>query len=174
MALLDTSQTVLDGRMTRIHRVLRISTTIALLVCASCSDDGGFGGTTLRAESVSVAASAVARVCLELSTGGEEVAATQNDLRWDAGCLSLVDRCTVDPAIDKMLLTNQRGSNELRAIVISLTDIDPIPAGPLYCCDFRATAAAGCCAIEVAGASGSDPEGRALAVGTVDGEVCIE
>jgi hypothetical protein len=159
--------------MTRI-RLLRISTTISLLFCASCSEDDGFGGTTLRAESVSVAAGEVARVCLELSTGDEEVAATQNDLRWDTGCLSLVDDCVVDPAIDKMLLSNQRGPNELRAIIISLTDTDPIPAGRLYCCDLRATASSGCCTVEIFGGSASDLDGHLVNLHTSNGEVCIE
>ena len=38
-----------------------------------------------------------ARVCVGLSAGGEVVAATQNDLVWDANCASLVDKCEASP-----------------------------------------------------------------------------
>lgn len=149
---------------------------VALLVaCAACgSGDGSFGGVGLRGDSLTVAAGESAQFCVELTTGGQAVAATQNDLRWDPSCVSLIGRCAIEPATGKQLMTNQRGPGDLRAIVISLEDVNPIPAGPLYCCPLRAQVSGRCCPVEIAGASGSDPNGVALFMDVSDGQICVE
>lgn len=150
---------------------------LALLVLSSaCSEDGNgaFGGLFLQGDSVTVARADTARFCVALSTGGAAVAATQNDLRWDPSCLSLVDRCAIEPATGKDLLSNQRGPGDLRTIVISLEDTNPIPDGRLYCCSFRAGATTGCCPVDIVGTSASDPEGHLLTTGASNGEVCVQ
>lgn len=154
--------------------IIRSTVLVALLACAACDGNGGIGGVALQGESVTAGTGDVVQMCIDLSTGGQAIAATQNDLRWDSNCLSLVDRCVVNPAIGKELLSNQRAGNELRAIVISLSDTNPIPAGQLYCCSMRVSAASGCCAVEIFATSASDPEGQAVALGTSDGEICVE
>jgi hypothetical protein len=109
-----------------------------------------------------------------LDTGGQAVAATQNDLSWNPGCLTLVDSCAIEPGTGKQLLTNQRSPGDLRAIVISLQDVNPIRAGRLYCCSMRPVVNSGCCTVDLVGANASDPEGRALTTGASDGEVCVQ
>jgi hypothetical protein len=143
---------------------------------AACGEDGtgAFGDVTLRGDSVTVAAGETATFCVELSSAGATVAATENDLRWDPNCLTLVGRCAVEPTTGKELLSNQRTAAELRAIVISLSDTNAIPDGRLYCCSLRTEPTEGCCPVEIFSAAASDPEGRALAAGTSDGEVCAE
>lgn len=154
--------------------IIRIVAMLGLLVCAACEGGNGAGGVGLRGDSVTAENGDVVEICLELSTGGREIAATQNDLRWDARCLSLVDSCVIAPATGKQLLSNQRGDDGLRAIVISLSDTNPIPAGRLYCCSMRVTAASGCCPVEIVAVSASDPEGHIVAMDASDGEVCVE
>jgi hypothetical protein len=146
------------------------------LFMAACGGDGsgGFGGVTLRGETVTVSAGDLATFCIELDSAGQAVAATQNDLRWDPNCLSLVDRCAIEPATGKDLLSNQRGAGDLRTIVISLTDVNPIPDGRLYCCSFRPVAVNGCCTVGIDRANASDPDGRALTTSSSDGAVCVE
>jgi hypothetical protein len=151
----------------------RMAVTL-LLACAACSDDDSFGGAGLRGDSVAVAAGETVRLCVELRTGGELVAATQNDLRWDPSCVTLVGACAVEPATGKQLMSNQRAPGDLRTIVISLQDVNPIPAGRLYCCSMRPEVNSGCCPVHIVAAHGSDPAGRALSMSASDGEVCVQ
>lgn len=153
----------------------RVVPLVAVLF-AGCTDGGGggSGAPALRGQSVRVQAGATASVCISLSTGGVAVAATQNDLEWDPNCLALADRCTIEPATGKQLMSNQLGPGRLRAIAISLQDVNPIPDGTVYCCPFRPQRGGGCCAIGIAGPHGSDPQGLALTMSASDGEVCVE
>ena len=76
-----------------------------------------------------------ADVCVSLDTGGAAVAGTQNDLNWDGDCASLPgeDSCVVAGMHGKDLSAATRcGDFCLRAIVLSLTDVNPIPDGDLY------------------------------------------
>lgn len=58
--------------------------------------------------------------------------------------------------------------------MLSLTDIDPIPDGELYCCAFTAEAAAGsCCPVSVVAAGVADPQGNALVAEGNDAQVCV-
>lgn len=106
----------------------------------------------------------LAEVCVSLDSGGQEVAGTQNDLVWDGFCASLRE-CRVDPATGKDLHGRQQNTEDFRyrLLLLSLSDVDPIPDGGLYCCDFQIEADAGtCCAAEVVNAGASDPQGNAL------------
>ena len=49
------------------------------------------------------------------------------------------ESCRIEPATGKQLFARVLGSRDfaLRTVVLSLADVDPIPDGRLYCCDFR-------------------------------------
>jgi hypothetical protein len=144
----------------------------------ACDDGGSAGGfgVALRAERVTLAsADDTAQVCVSLDSGGDPVAGTQNDLVWHGECLTLFPGCAVNPATNKRLSTAIR-SNSVRALLLSLTDVNPIPDGVLYCCNFRPErlAPGECCPVRVSGAASSDPFGNALTTAEFDGAVCLE
>jgi hypothetical protein len=151
----------------------------AAVLCGGCDDSGpGGGGVELRIDRVLLNAplGRDAKVCVSMASHGNAVAGTQNDLLWDGECLMLVGPCAVNPATGKQLMTSMRG-NGLRAILLSLTDVDPVPDGELYCCTFRTvTFLSGdeCCPIQVSETHASDPAGNALPASGITGEVCAE
>jgi MYXO-CTERM domain-containing protein len=79
---------------------------------------------------------------------GAEVVGTQNDLSYDGARLSIErGECFINPAIgpdsalDKTLQDNVLvDPPRLRGIVVSLNNVDTIPAGLLYTCPFRVAA----------------------------------
>jgi hypothetical protein len=115
------------------------------------------------------------RVCVALNSAGDQVAATENRLVWDANCASLVDKCVASSAHGKQLMSNQPTTNQLKAIVISLQDTNPIPDGELYCCTFRLDLSRGgsCCAVGIQDMGASDPEGGALSTAGRGGQLCL-
>lgn len=121
----------------------------------------------------------VGDVCVVLDSGGASVAGTQNDLVWDGSCATLSDAsaCRINPDRDQQLfgafLAHQPDFT-YRALVLSLSDVAPIPDGELYCCAFQIEASPGdCCAISVTDAAASDPAGHALPVAAAGTEVCV-
>src|SRR5215831_14692206 len=92
-----------------------------------------------------------ADVCVTLESGGAQVAGTQNDLVWDRSCamLSNVSACRINPANGKQLFGDSahQPDSAYRALVLSLSDVSPIPDGELYCCAFQIEAPTdACCA----------------------------
>ena len=116
------------------------------------------------------------RVCVMLSSGGAQVAGTQNDLIWDGNCASLPDEssCFVAGSHGKQLSAATRcGDFCLRAIILSLNDVNPIPDGPLYCCNFQSESDAGkCCTITMTNTAASDPDGKAISASGSAGRIC--
>lgn len=118
-----------------------------------------------------------ATVCVALGTDGAEVAGTQNDLVWDGNCLTLPDAstCHATGTHSKQLQGKLLGNRDFtyRALILSLSDVDPIADGVLYCCDFiLETTTNECCTVDVTGAGASDSKGNAVVVLAIDGEVC--
>jgi hypothetical protein len=65
-------------------------------------------------------------ICVELATGGERVAGLQADLSWDESCVALGE-CRAAPEHGKSLFASQPRGATLRAMVLSLTNVEPIP-----------------------------------------------
>jgi len=110
-----------------------------------------------------------AEVCVALATDGEEVAGTQNDLVWDGTCATLPDAasCYAAGTHAKQLQGKLLDSRDFtyRGLILSLSDVDPIADGILYCCAFTVEAAPGtCCPLDVTGAGVSDSTGNAIPV----------
>jgi hypothetical protein len=137
-------------------------------------------GVTLQASSATVAQPGDrGDVCIALRSGGAQVAGTQNDLVWDGSCATLSDAhdCRANPDTNKELhgtLHPQGRDFTYRALVLSLSDVNPIPDGVLYCCAFRVEASPGeCCSIGVVNAGAADPKGSAIAASGVGSHVCV-
>jgi hypothetical protein len=134
---------------------------------------------TLTASTVrGVDPGSIATVCVSLGTGGTEVAGTQNDLVWDGSCLTLPDSsaCYASGSHSKQLQGKLLDNRDFayRALILSLSDVDPIDDGVLYCCDFIVEAASGaCCTVDLTGLGAADPQGNALGVAAAAGEVCV-
>jgi len=108
------------------------------------------------------------RICVALSTNGQEVAGTENRLVWDGSCATLSDdksSCYAAGSHGKQLSwTLPPGADfTMKALVLSLSDVDSIDDGFLYCCNFQGEAAAGsCCSITVVSPGASDSKGNAI------------
>ncbi len=107
-----------------------------------------------------------AQICIVMqTTGGEQVAGTQNDLTWDGNCAILANSsdCQVAGTHGKQLsgtLYPQGQDFSFRGLILSFSDTQPIPNGPLYCCNFIGEADPGqCCNITVMNTDASDSKG---------------
>lgn len=81
------------------------------------------------------------RLCVSMIGGASEVAGLQANLGWDDTCMTPTDArrlCRADPATGKNVQTALQGRGSLKAILISFSDVNPIPDGNLFCCDFTA------------------------------------
>jgi len=116
-----------------------------------------------------------ASVCLALDAGSESVAGVMNDLTWDSNCLTMVDRCVASPGLGKNLSVGPRGSSGMRAIILSMGDVNPITSNQLYCCTFRVElqSPGSCCSVNVVDAQSSSPRGEALNTFGRGGQVCL-
>lgn len=137
------------------------------------------GVVALQATSATVAhVGEAADLCVVLDSDGEQVAGTQNDLVWDGTCATLASGadCHIDPATGKSLFGDvERGSEfTYRALVLSLSDVDPIPDGQLYCCTFSVEATPGsCCSVAVVNTAVSDSRGSAVSSTGSTAQLCV-
>lgn len=106
-----------------------------------------------------------ATICVSLESDGQQVAGTQNDLVWDGNCLTL-EGCQSNGSHGKSLTCSDPRAGEgadvtLHCLALSIADVNPIPDGSLYCCDFISELSdAGSCDVQVVNVLGADPEGR--------------
>lgn len=105
-------------------------------------------------------------VCVSMIDGRNEVAGLQLNLVWDDSCVTPTDGrdlCRADPATGKNAQSALLGRGELKTILISFSDVEPIPDGPLLCCDFTAVGKEGKrCAIRATNVIGSTSTGVRL------------
>jgi hypothetical protein len=120
---------------------------------------------------------------------GVEVAGTQNDIGFMAGAAIQADQdgnpmCAVNPAINKNgtafsfqppgcdVGTSCTG---IRSLVLSLSNVNPIPDGSkLYDCAVATGAATGTFPLACSNEGASDPAGGALDTDCTDGEVVVQ
>ncbi|MBI1817593.1 MAG: VCBS repeat-containing protein [Deltaproteobacteria bacterium] len=125
---------------------------------------------------------AAAQIVVSLQRHGTEVTAVQNDIRFDTDAFVLsTDDCVVNPAtgknLRKNLVTDNLGRTSLRAIVLSFTNADVIPDGPLYTCTFtaRTTALGGVYPLIARAAVASAASGDSIPdLTTVDGAIIVD
>lgn len=106
-------------------------------------------------------------VCVWMTGGNNEVAGVQMDLSWDPACMEPATggnrpRCRSNPDTGKTVQSAPRGASTVRAIMLSFSDVDPIPDGELFCCQFRVTnnPPGGQCAVGFSNLIASTPTGQ--------------
>jgi hypothetical protein len=110
-----------------------------------------------------------------------QVAGVQMDFNWDADCLTANVRssggpqCRSNAATGKTVQSAMRGGSGLRAIMLSVADVNPIPDGELFCCEFTVDsfASAPQCPIRLSNVIGANPTGQRVAVSTREGVVYV-
>jgi hypothetical protein len=103
------------------------------------------------------------QLCLSLLPGGGEVAGMQVDFTWDPACMAPAGAaavCRANPDTGKTTYV-RASEGMLRAIFFSISDVDPIPPGELFCCDFRAVAQS-CCSLRLSSVISSSPSGTQM------------
>jgi hypothetical protein len=149
---------------------------------------GAAGPVTITVGNTIGAPGATVSFDVSLDSAGQSVAGAQNDIAYDpltpiAETLSGDPDCTVNPATGKDLFlsflpagcTYGIDCTSIRAIVISLVDVDPIPDGALYSCKVKIDAAApgGLHPLDNSNADSSDPGANELTTDAVDGVVSV-
>ena len=154
----------------------------AMFLLVTALSASAVAAVTVSVGDVSGTPGSVVAVPVSVDPGDATVAGAQNDLGYDPAVLTLELRngrpdCTLNPAIEKILTgTVLADGASLRLIVFALTDVDPIPAGVLYTCNFRIAplAAPGSSAVTISRITVSDPMGHALPdVAGQDGSVTV-
>lgn len=133
------------------------------------------GGPTMSLSSPVVSGgNQVARVCVHLDSAGEEIAGIQNDIVWDPSCATPIDNSCSLLARHTTLSTALLGSSKMTAFVFAFNNVDPLPDGNLYCCEFVVQDVEGdaCCPLRLEGTRGSTPDGKFVALGAMNGEIC--
>jgi hypothetical protein len=162
-------------------RLARFQSVVALVLFIACSP------LTTHAITVGVLAPSgdpggSVEVQVYLSGGSGLVAGVQTDMVWDPSCLSAVSasgnaaECSSNPAIPKNLSTNIRSGSTLRAVFLSVSDVEPIAQDTwLFSCLFNIDAAttATQCPVNLVNAILSDSKGGRLPVTAVNGVVQI-
>lgn len=152
---------------------------LVILMLSAIWTRSAAGVVALQATSATVAhVGETADLCVVLDSGGAQVAGTQNDLVWDGVCATLASAadCRANPAIGKTLHgdLDSAGDFTYRALVLSLSDVDPIPDGQLYCCTFSVEATPGsCCSVAVVNTGVSDPRGSAVSSTGSTAQLCV-
>jgi hypothetical protein len=159
----------------RLRLVLALS--VMLVTMTTVPAQGG-GTVALQAQSATVSQPGdTAHICIMLATNGNQVAGTQNSLSWDGTCATVTDppNCYAVGSHGKQVsrdLTHQPDFT-LKVLVLALDNVEPIPDGPLYCCDFEGEADPGqCCPVTVVGAAASDPSGGKVAAMGNSATIC--
>jgi MYXO-CTERM domain-containing protein len=165
--------------MRPIRQHLSTYVSIAAIVALLFGPRLALAAATLSASSATASApGGSAQICVSLNTNGEEVAGTQNDIVWDGACATLPDEsaCFAAGSHGKQLQGKILDHRDFtyRALILSLSDVDPIDSGSLYCCSFVAEANPGeCCDIGISGAGASDSRGIAVPANGTGGELCV-
>lgn len=113
----------------------------------------------------SSSAGGAANVCVYMTDSGDEVAGVQMDLSWDASCMGAASggsrpKCRANADTGKTVQSASRGPSSLRAIMLSFDNVDPIPDGELFCCEFVLSNPAAACNVSIGGLIASTPQGQ--------------
>lgn len=116
-------------------------------------------------------------VCVLLREGAQRIAGIQMNLSWDDRCLAPADTkqlCRPSEASGKNTQAALQSPSELKAIVISFTDVAPIPDGELFCCSMIGKKAEEGCTVKISQVIGSTSEGSRIDdIKGIDGRVPV-
>jgi hypothetical protein len=148
------------------------------------------GGVVIAGDMVSGVTAGTVSFAVSLHTGGASVAGTQNDLFFDMGNTPVNVRddgtpdCVGNPAIHKDFTDfafqpfgcSGAACTSMRAIVVSLFNVNPIPDGSvLYTCqvNIAANAASGSYPVTVGNVFAASPTGASVPASGRDGAVIV-
>jgi hypothetical protein len=126
-----------------------------------------------------------AQVCVLMDNSGDQVAGMQIDLAWDGTCMSGAQgagksaQCTANASTGKNANSSFTGPSGMRVLFFAMDNVDPIPDGELFCCNFTAPARP-CCGLQIGHLIASDATGHRLNdpnvafLATVDGQGCAQ
>jgi hypothetical protein len=122
---------------------------------------------TLFLSSASATLGQSGRMCVSMTGGANQVAGLQANLRWDDTCMTPVDSrrlCRAEAATGKNVQSALQRRGILKAILISFSDVNPIPDGPLFCCEFTAVGTEGtrCAPVQMTDIIGSTAKGERI------------
>jgi hypothetical protein len=133
-------------------------------------------GTTIIVGSVSGLPGGTVSFTVGLETDAA-IAGTENELHLDMGApLSFVD-CFVNPDIDKNLFLNISTPSDLKALVLNLASLDPIPNGStMYTCrvGIHSGAPPADHVIDCTNPGASDPVGNEIPTDCSDGLITVQ
>jgi len=150
---------------------------VAILLRAVSAADAAY----LRYGDATVAAGAAGQIAVLLRTEGDEIAGVQNEIALPPALHLIAAACYANPAIAKdgttfAMLWHTTGGERLRAVVLSLKDVEPIPDNSvLYTCDLEVAVDAqpGTYRVRALNLLASDSSGRALPLRGVDAVVTV-
>jgi len=160
---------------------------LAIVTIGALCWAGAARAVVVRMAEVAGQAGDVVEIVAALEAGGASVAGTQNDLEVRAP-LSVARRangrpdCDAEPSIDKqgtafsVAACDLGACERLRALVLALDNLDPIPDGAvLYRCrvEIDAAAESGVYPLAVINVGASDPQGNALPATGIAGSVSV-
>jgi hypothetical protein len=107
-----------------------------------------------------------AEICVTLSGGGGKIAGLQLNLNWEDSCMTPANArrlCRSNQATGKTVQSALQGRGTLKAILISFSDVAPIPDGNLFCCEFTAVGDVGRCGpVSITAVIGSTGNGERI------------
>jgi hypothetical protein len=134
----------------------------------------------VSAATVQTAPGSTVPVCVSLANNMGQIAGVQTDLSWDPNCVSPVVSggfpvCRPNPSTGKDATPTMINGTSFTVLVFSITDLNPVPNGQIFCCDFLLVQSppTPCCTIGVGNVRGSTARGGAITnIEGVDGQVC--
>lgn len=133
------------------------------------------GGTCISIGNATGRADDLVSIDVWMDDGGTPVVATENELHFPL--LAEIQDCVANPAINKNGSAFRIGGEFSKAIIISLTDVDPIPSGStLYTCQVHIAADApnGYYKLGCAYPGAASPEGEEVFASCADGILTVE
>lgn len=159
--------------------------TAATLAALGGCDSGGnlvpraAGEVTLIIGTAIIAAGDSGTFDVSLDSGGLDVAGIQIDITFDL-LTPIVDAggvpdCTINPATGKSLFRAFPDTDRARFLVLSLSNVDPIPDGVLFTCNVEVASFAPANTYPLTGSNegASDPNGMALTTIAQDGAIIV-
>ena len=136
------------------------------------------GAAFIRLSQASAAPGQSVEVCFSLENGNDEIAGVQMDVTFDASCASADlkggrPRCRSNPDTGKTVQSAMPAGSTLRAIMLNVADVSPIPDGELFCCDFIVDSrpSESACPLSLSGLMGASSRGDRLPISGSSGVI---
>lgn len=148
------------------HSPIRRSAANAVAFCALLLTPlTAHAAATLLLSSASPPQGQTGKICVSMTGGAGQIAGLQANMRWDDNCMTPNDAkrlCKANAATGKSVQSALQGRGMLKAILISFSDVNPIPDGELFCCEFLMVGEGRCAAVQLDNIIGSTATGQRI------------